>query len=191
MLGNHVEAKALLHSCPGGVILLYMVAAAVVSRALVEECNRPVTSADAKRRAAELFVMCAWEDRVKIEHVAIWCTDLEATKDFYETYFGAEAGSKYVNQESRFESYFLSFSSGARLELMHSPEVMDLSDSSRFRPGYAHLAVSVGSEAEVERLTTQMSTAGYQIASPPRLTGDGYFESVVLDPDSNTIEITI
>ena len=128
---------------------------------------------------------------MKIEHVAIWTRELDQLKEFYETYFGATASSKYVNPGTEFESYFLSFSSGARLELMQSPNVADLSDSSGVQPvGYAHLAFSVGFREQVERLTAELSAAGYKVASAPRFTGDGYFESVVLDPDGNRVEIT-
>ena len=129
---------------------------------------------------------------MKIEHVAIWTNKLEQLKAFYVTYFGAAASSTYKNPRTGFESYFLSFSSGARLELMHSPEVADLPESPGIQPvGYAHLAFSVGSKERVEGLTAELRAAGYRVASAPRTTGDGYFESVVLDPDGNRVEITI
>lgn len=129
---------------------------------------------------------------VRIEHVAIWTRRLEQLKEFYETYFQAAASAKYVNHRTGFESYFLSFSSGARIELMQSPGLADSSGDSRARPtGYAHLALSVGSREEVDRLTAQLDDAGHQVASGPRTTGDGYYESLVLDPDGNRIEITI
>lgn len=132
------------------------------------------------------------EDHVKIEHIAIWCRDLEVLRRFYETSFGAKTSSKYVNPDSGFESYFLSFSSGARLELMQSPRVAVLAGSWEIQPaGYAHLAFSVGSKDQVEKVTAELSAAGYEVASNPRYTGDGYFESVVLDPEGNRIEVTI
>ena len=129
---------------------------------------------------------------MKIEHIAIWTRNLEQLKEFYTTYFGAKANSKYVNQKKGSESYFLSFSSGTRLELMQSPMVADLANRSEFEVvGYAHLAFSVGSQDQVERLTAQLREAGYRVVSNPRYTGDGYYESVVLDPDGNRVEITV
>lgn len=129
---------------------------------------------------------------MRIEHVAIWTPRLAQLKEFYETYFGARASSRYVNPGTGFESYFLSFSSGARLELMRSCKVADLPDSSEVQPaGYAHLAFSVGSKEQVEQFTADLRAAGYRVISAPRYTGDGYFESVVLDPDGNRVEITI
>ena len=48
-----------------------------------------------------------------------------------------------------------------------------------------------GSEAEVDALTTRLRNDGYRILDGPRRTGDGYYESTVLDPDGNRIEITV
>ena len=129
---------------------------------------------------------------MRVEHLAIWTRKLEQLRAFYETYFGATANNKYLNRETGFESYFLSFSSGARLELMCSPTIADRTDNPDIQPvGYSHLAFSVGSKERVEGLTDELRAAGYTVASAPRTTGDGYFESVVLDPDGNRVEITV
>jgi lactoylglutathione lyase len=127
---------------------------------------------------------------MKIEHIAIWSGDIERLKQFYASYFGAEAGPKYSNLKTGFESYFLTFSSGARLELMARPDVELVDRSGQEFMGYAHLAIAVGSEAAVDRLTARLQEDGYGCLSGPRHTGDGYYESVVLDPDGNRIEIT-
>lgn len=129
---------------------------------------------------------------MKIEHLAIWVKDLERTKRFYETYFGASAGEKYINPKKQFESYFLSFASGARLELMQRPDIKTIDkDVNQELTGLAHFAVSVGSKEKVDALTNQLRSDGYVIAGEPRTTGDGYYESVVLDPEGNRIEITV
>lgn len=125
-----------------------------------------------------------------IEHVAVWTPDLERLVAFYATHFGATAGPKYTNPRTGFESHFLSFESGARLEVMRSPTVTS-GEPGQPRSGYAHLAISVGSEAEVDRLTEQFRVAGVPVVDGPRQTGDGYYESVILDPDGNRIEITV
>jgi lactoylglutathione lyase len=127
-----------------------------------------------------------------IEHVAIWTPNLEQLKTFYETYFAATAGNKYVNPTKQFESYFLTFATGARLELMHMPTILGTKNSQETQfTGYIHLAFAVGSQAQVDRLTLRLRQAGYKVMDGPRRTGDGYYESVVLDPDGNRIEITI
>lgn len=127
---------------------------------------------------------------MKLEHLAIWTNNLERLRFFYEEYFGAVAGRKYHNPVKSFESYFLSFSSGARLELMCKPGLR-AQVVNQESVGLAHLAISVGSQEKVRELTERLRRDGFAIVGEPRLTGDGYFESVVLDPDSNRIEITV
>ncbi len=129
---------------------------------------------------------------MKIEHLAIWVNDLEGMKAFYEQYFEARAGERYHNPSKNFTSYFLTFKEGCRLELMHKPEIPgNLNDSSQQYRGIIHFAVSVGSKERVDALTEELRTAGYPIVGEPRTTGDGYYESVILDPEENRIEITI
>lgn len=127
---------------------------------------------------------------MKIEHLAIWTEDLERLKSFYVKYFDAAAGGKYKNPATGFESYFLAFSSGSRLELMSSPDLTGALPAGK-RAGMAHFAVSAGSKEAVTALTALLRRDGFTITSAPRVTGDGYFESQVLDPDGNLIEITI
>jgi len=129
---------------------------------------------------------------MRVEHIAIWVKDLEKQKAFFEKFFQAKAGEKYINHQKSFQSYFLSFGDGARLELMHKPEVPDNSnDSIKQNIGLIHFAISVGGKEKVDALTEELQKAGIQILDDPRTTGDGYYESVVLDPEGNRIEITI
>ena len=129
----------------------------------------------------------------KIEHIALWANDLEKLKNFYQKYFDAHVSTKYHNPIKRFQSYFLYFSSGARLEIMQLPEHVrnqrDLYEQEN--AGFAHLAFSLGSKQMVEKLTRQLSSDGYEVVSGPRQTGDGYYESVILDPENNRIELTV
>jgi lactoylglutathione lyase len=128
---------------------------------------------------------------MKIEHLAIWVNDLEKQKFFYTKYFGAKAGEKYFNPNKNFQSYFLSFENGCRLELMYKPEVPEnRNDVHQQNIGLIHFAISVGSEEKVNELTVQLRQDGIEILDGPRTTGDGYYESVVLDPEGNRIELT-
>ena len=128
---------------------------------------------------------------IKIEHLAIWVRDLEGMKSFYENYFKASAGEKYHNPKKNFTSYFLSFEEGCRLELMHKPEIPgNKNDAIQQYEGLIHFAISLGSKEQVDYLTEKLRADGYQIVGEPRTTGDGYYESVVLDPENNRIEIT-
>lgn len=127
-----------------------------------------------------------------IEHVAIWTRDLERLRAFYQTYFGAACGPKYTNPRRQFESYFLTFASGARLEIMTMPAVpASLNDPLSQFTGLIHVAFSVGSKEQVDALTSRLQADSYSLLDGPRYTGDGYYESVVLDPDGNRVEITI
>ncbi len=128
---------------------------------------------------------------MKIEHLAIWVADLEASKRFYETYFKAKSGEKYHNPVKQFTSYFLSFDSGSRLELMHRPDIAKVLKSGEEVMGFTHFAIAVGNKIEVDELTELLRRDGYKIIGEPRTTGDGYYESVVLDIEGNRIEITV
>lgn len=129
---------------------------------------------------------------MRIEHIAIWVKNLEAMKTFYTTYFQCFAGEKYINPTKKFESYFLSFEAGSRLEIMQMPGIVQHSgDAGNQFIGLTHLAISVGSKENVDALTERLRSDGYTIVGEPRTTGDGYYESVILDPEQNRIEITI
>ena len=127
---------------------------------------------------------------MRIEHAALYVRDLERARAFFETWFQARSGEKYHNPRTGFQSYFLSFEDGARLEVMTRPDLAE-PEKEPERTGYAHLAVSVGSREEVDALTGRMREAGYAVVGGPRVTGDGYYESCILDDEGNRIEITV
>ncbi len=132
------------------------------------------------------------EDKfMKIDHIAIWTNNLERLRDFYVKYFNARSNEKYVNSKRSFESYFLSLDSGSRIELMYLPSLLETEKSGPLLIGYAHIAIGVGSKENVDEITLRMQSDGHALVSGPRYTGDGYYESVMLDPDGNQLEITI
>ncbi len=126
---------------------------------------------------------------MKIEHIAIWAKDIDKVCEFYRKYFGGVVHPIYHNPTKQFTSRFVTFESGARLEIMHRPNIDTLFHVEHC--GLTHLSFSVGSKEEVDRLTKQMSTDGIQVVGQPRTTGDGYYESVILDPEGNRVEITV
>lgn len=127
-----------------------------------------------------------------IEHVAIWVDDLEKMRKFYTTYFKMVSSVKYTNTDKGFTSYFLSFGeSRTRLELMNRYDITEEPSRRGFHKGITHIAISVGDKETVNLLTERLRSDRYQIIGEPRTTGDGYYESVVLDPEGNHIEITI
>ncbi len=127
---------------------------------------------------------------MKVEHIALYVKDLEKAKSYYEKYFSAKAGELYNNKNTGFKSYFLSFEDGARLEIMNLPELEEKLQNNK-RTGFIHLAFSVGSEEKVRELTYKIQNDGYEVTSNPRTTGDGYYESCVVDTEDNLIEITV
>ncbi|MDO5396196.1 MAG: VOC family protein [Bacteroidales bacterium] len=128
---------------------------------------------------------------MRIEHLAIYCENLDLLRDFYTGYFGLECGSRYENRAKDFSSYFLrSKEGGARLELMNLPNLPVGGTPNKCR-GLAHIAISVGSKEQVDLLTEKLRSDGFKILSEPRTTGDGYYESAVEDPEGNYVEITV
>ena len=127
---------------------------------------------------------------MRIEHVALYVEQLERMREFYRTYFGAVSNDGYHNPRTGLRTYFLSFSDGSRLELMNRPQ-MQREPKGQMRTGYIHLAFSQGSREAVDALTERLRQDGYPVLSGPRVTGDGYYESCVLDPEENQIELTV
>jgi lactoylglutathione lyase len=103
-------------------------------------------------------------------------------------YFGAVATAWYRDTGRQFSAYFLSFASGARLELRQPAKLLAAGRDPLV--GYAHLAFASGSAATVQALTEQLRRAGYPISSEPGITAQGHYQSIIADPDGNLIEIT-
>lgn len=103
-------------------------------------------------------------------------------------YFDCSVGEKYINPKKKFSSYFLTFTGGARIELMKRDDI--IMERAGETLGIAHFAMDTGSRDKVDKLTEILETDGHRVISKPRVTGDGYYESVVLDPEGNVIEIT-
>lgn len=127
----------------------------------------------------------------RIEHIALWVHDLDRICAFYAQYFGAKVGPRYENSAKGFASRFLAFQSGARIEAMSTTSLSPVElEHGAHRMSLTHLALAVGSESEVDCLTNRLGAEGYTVLEGPRRTGDGYYESVVLDPEGNRIELT-
>jgi len=128
---------------------------------------------------------------MRIEHIAIWTDNLEHMKEYYLKYFEGKANKKYTNNLTGFNSYFISFNSGARIEIMSKPGIPDnLNDTvvSQYK-GIIHLAFCVETKQDVDERASLLRAAGYPILKGPRKTGDGYYEFETLDPDNNRLEV--
>lgn len=138
---------------------------------------------------------------MRIEHIALYVTDLEAARDFFMQYLGATSNAKYHNPRTGFSSYFLTFGAdsdgaqnsdgaGARLEIMTRPDIVN-EPKPTFRTGYNHVAFSLGSRERVDELTAKLRADGFEVMSGPRVTGDGYYESCIVALEGNLIELTV
>ena len=127
---------------------------------------------------------------MKIEHIAMYVEELDSARAFFEKYFEGTSNDGYYNAKTGLRTYFISFKDGTRLELMSRPD-MSIQEKSLRQNGYIHLGFSVGSKEKVDELTQRLLEDGYYVISGPRITGDGYYESCVLGPENNQVEITV
>ena len=125
---------------------------------------------------------------MNLEHVALYVEDLEAMKAFYVRHFGATANNQYHNPRTGLQTYFLCFDGGARLEIMQRPG-MTPKASGELELGYTHISFKLGSAERVDELTRELQESGCPLLNGPRMTGDGYYESVLSDPEGNRIEL--
>jgi lactoylglutathione lyase len=127
---------------------------------------------------------------MKIDHIAIWTYDLEGMKNFYMHYFDATPGKEYYNHSKEFRSYFLSFEGECRIEIMEMPNISkNRNNPLKQSTGLIHFALDLGSKEKVDKLTQQLKQDGFRVIGEPRITGDGYYESIILDPDGNRVEL--
>ncbi|WP_278473708.1 VOC family protein [Megamonas funiformis] len=125
---------------------------------------------------------------MKIDHIAIYVENLEATKEFFIKYFNATANNLYHNPKTELSTYFLSFEDNTRLEIMTRPNMIK-TEFNLYQQGFIHLSFSLGNKEKVNELTARLKNDGYKILSGPRTTGDGYYESCVLGPENNILEL--
>ncbi len=130
---------------------------------------------------------------IKLDHIAIWADDIEKIKEYYIRFFDAESNNKYINPNTGFSSYFLSFGDGSRIEVMHRADIPDNANDviERQYKGYIHISFVVDTKADVDAKAKQLADAGYPILRGPRVTGDGYYEFETIDPENNRLEVMI
>ena len=125
---------------------------------------------------------------MRIDHVSLYVKNLEKAKAFFIKYFHATSNEKYKNPITKLETYFLTFDHHTRLEIMSKP---NLSSVNRKEPyeGYHHIAFKLASKTELESLTRNLENDGYDIVNGPRITGDGYLETLFYY-EKHLIELT-
>ncbi len=124
---------------------------------------------------------------LRVHHIALWVADLERMRAFYVGVLGGTSGPVYENPRTGFRSCFVSFTD-CRLELMWQ-EGRHQTTAEGAALGFAHIAMSAGTPAEVDALVADLRASGVAVVGEPRVTGDGYYEAVIEDPEGNRIEI--
>ncbi|MFA6812181.1 MAG: VOC family protein, partial [Bacteroidaceae bacterium] len=92
---------------------------------------------------------------MKIDHIAMYVYNLENMKQFFIDYFDAKPNDLYHNSKTGLQTYILSFSNGAKLELMNHPDMVNISQSI-YKNGYIHISFSLGSKNAVDELTDRL-----------------------------------
>jgi len=125
---------------------------------------------------------------MKIAHVALWTSNIEAQKEFWYGYFGGTSNELYVSKNRPgFISYFISLSDGPTIELMSLPGLEE-GVKDKEMSGWAHIAIDMGSRQQVDTIVEKAMNSD-RLVSPARVTGDGYYEAIIRDPDGNYIEV--
>ncbi|GGP25313.1 VOC family protein [Silvimonas amylolytica] len=126
---------------------------------------------------------------MNLAHVALWTRDLDSAAAFWESYFNATVGAPYYSaRRLGFVSRFVSLPGCAsKIELMTGPWITESEAGDSV--GWDHIAISLGSKDEVDRLARICKEDGL-LESGPRMTGDGYYEAVIRTTDGTAIEVT-
>ncbi len=126
---------------------------------------------------------------MNITRISIYVHDVERMKDFYMKYFDAELDDTYENFQKGTKYTFLKFDEGSRIALVTAPDVQERTQGGRVR-GISHFAISLPNALMVRMVTSRLMDDGYQVVNGVRYTGYGKYESRVLDPEGNEIELT-
>ena len=106
---------------------------------------------------------------MKIDHIALYCKDLERMRQFFIDHFEAVSNELYHNPRTGLRTFILTFSDGgARLELMQRPDTID-ADPSKPNIGFIHISIAVGSKDAVDTQTKELLEAGFRVTSGHRI----------------------
>ena len=126
---------------------------------------------------------------MKIAYVSIYVNDLEKMKDFFVKYFKATVTDKYENFQTGYAYCYLKFDEGSRISLVSGSNMVERPKQENLK-GLNRFAIAVESKEEVQAITDQIAKDGYQVVNGFRRSGYGEYESRILDPEGNELEIT-
>ncbi len=126
---------------------------------------------------------------MRIAHIALWTLELDDAAQFWQRYFDATIGDAYHSKNRPgFISRFVRLpAAGGEIELMTGPWLHPETPAERI--GWDHIAISLGSAEAVDVLAARCR-ADDCLKSGPRMTGDGFYEAVIVMPDGTPVEIT-
>lgn len=125
---------------------------------------------------------------MRLAHVALWTRDLDGAVEFWRRYFAAAVGESYHSRRRPgFVSRFATLPGGGQIELMSGPWIADR--TAQEPVGWDHVAIALGDARAVDQLAARCAADG-TLVSPPRTTGDGFYEAVLAMPDGTRVEIT-
>ena len=124
-------------------------------------------------------------------HVAMYTHDLDTMVDFYCKYFDGKI--IYQDSNDHQDSVYVGFDQDCYLELMNKPAVEpSLYAPGEEREGLTHIAINVEGSAKVRELTARLEQDGYTVVVQPTNYGKiRFYESCILDPDGNRVEICV
>ena len=123
-----------------------------------------------------------------VTNVGLFVKDLEAAKTFFEDYFGAELAFTYNEEENQYYSYIMNMGTGARLELMTKPQIVD-QPKDPDRTGIAHMAIRVDSREKLNEVIARFHEDGCRFFYEPK-DGKGREARLVAFED-NVLEVSV
>ena len=122
---------------------------------------------------------------MKLHHIGFWTKDIEKQIAFYQKYFDGQV--LFRHQSGDFCSAFVRICGSVNLELMTRSALNERVPEERV--GYSHFSIEVDSKEEVDRLTDLFIADNVTLEKNKEQYDDGFYESAVIDPDGNLVEI--
>jgi len=122
---------------------------------------------------------------MKLHHIAFWTRNIDSLVEFYIKHFEGEV--LFRHESGDFQSVFIKICSSITIEIMTRTNIND--GIFEERVGYSHFSIEVDSKDQVNKLTDYFIENNIPLGKIKEKYDDGFYESSVLDPDGNIIEI--
>lgn len=119
-----------------------------------------------------------------ILHIAIYCSDIEKSTDFYTRVLGMKHLFNQNKDDGSLWYVYLYSGAGTFVELFPLSEGSER--PTQATPGITHICLAV---EDIEEAARKVKAEDYPLESEPRLGGDGNWQAWVIDPDGVRIEL--